>query len=518
MFAETYILGMVGIIPFIWWQQREEGRNLIGMFLSGLFMILWLFTNTAPLTWDTTTMFILCFTVWMCASMLWTHSRQSIQDLLTMLCCLVVFFAARRMPMNILMMMLFVPGAIFAAMCLYHYKSLKEQEKYFIFGNNNHVGAFLLIPFFVGVWLSINMSVWIAPLTIMIAAAIIANRCLGSWIGFGAGLFYLACTQTLWSMAVIPLGIAIVWMSRKRLKASIIQRMSFLIAAYYIFKKAPMAGFGLRTFRREYSAVIPEILAGDMKDLFMRISTIEAKTSHRVHNDFIEIILELGIIGFVLFMLIFTSLPWSNPLLTAAVVGFAVHGLFFFPLREAHTAFPFFALLGCIAATSAPVIAIPPVVSWVAILLICRLLYSVFVKTLGLVHYDNATKINVMPNPSTDVEKKMLKARQDFLNLAIQCDPYNNIYLTEGYYFNVFDNPEVAFQYASRCLENYDGGKVKWGVSDQYARALMRLGGFAVARMALRYALKVCPTFQQSIDLMKQLDELERTSLVPQKT
>ncbi|MDD5348433.1 MAG: hypothetical protein PHT59_07460, partial [Candidatus Omnitrophica bacterium] len=82
--------------------------------------------------------------------------------------------------------------------------------------------------------------------------------------------------------------------------------------------------------------------------------------------------------------------------------------------------------------------------------------------------------------------------------------------LTNGYFYHVPNMPEYAFQYASRCLEHYDGGKVKHGIMDQYARALLRLGGFNTARMALRYALFICPGFKQSETLLQKIDELEK--------
>ena len=50
---------------------------------------------------------------------------------------------------------------------------------------------------------------------------------------------------------------------------------------------------------------------------------------------------------------------------------------------------------------------------------------------------------------------------------------------------------------------------MKWGVADQYARALLRLGGFGVAKMAAKYALSICPTFEQTQKLMEQINNLE---------
>jgi hypothetical protein len=514
MFGEAYIFILATLIPFLRWQQREEGRNLVGMLVTGLFLMLWLLTNTLPVVWDTTTIAVICFSMWMIASMLWTKSRQSSQDLYFMIVCLVIFLVSRRIDLEILLLMLFVPGVVFSAASLYYYKSKILDKRWPIFGNPNHVAAFLLIPMFAGIWLTFNLSLFLAPLVILIVVALVAQSCRGAI----AGLVYILCTQFPSVIYVMPfsiLGLIILGILKlKENRGNVYHRISQIVAALMLIIKAPIAGYGLRTFRREYPNVMKKIFDNAIMKRFLMNSidtSIASQTSHRIHNDQLEIIFELGLIGYVLFLLIFSSLMWTaSPLLAGAVIAFAVHGLFFFPLREAHTAFPFWALAGGMASTSLPVMTINPLLSIVFIVIVGRLFYEIVIKTLGLSYYDLAYRIPVAANAEDEVGKSALKKRQLFLDMAIRCDPYNNIYLTEGYYYNVFNNPEPAFQYASRCMENYDGGKVKWGVSDQYARALLRLGGFGVAKLALKHSLHLCPDFKQSIELMKQVEEMEK--------
>ena len=522
MFGEVYILILAAVIPFFSWQQREEGRNLVAMLITGVFLIMCLLTNTLPVVWDTTTICVLCFGLWMIASMFWSNSRQSSQDLYMMLCCLVVFLVARRMELNELLWMVFIPGLIFAAAQLYYFKSTDPKKKNFIFGNGNHIGAFLLCPLFAGAWLTFNVSWFLAPLVLVISVALALSKCRGAQVGVLLGLMYVACMQSLWMLALIPVILTAVWLVCRSRGTDFLNstsgRISFILAALFLIRKSPMAGYGLRTFRREYPAIVPELLENKIAGtLFTKYAPkVESQSSHRIHNDHLEIIFELGLIGYIIFISIFSSLLWAaSPLLAGAIVAFAVHGLFFFPFREAHTAFPFWALAGGMAGTSAVIMTMDPVIAGTLILIIGKILYEVAVKTLGLSYYDQAVKIAVSPQLIDDVGKEALKTKQTYINNAIKCDPYNNIYLTEGYYYNVFDNPEIAFQYASRCMENYDGGKVRWGVADQYARALLRLGGFGVAKSAVKYALHICPDFQQSIDLLKQIQEMEGQTKEP---
>lgn len=518
MLEFAYIFLLVGCIPFFRWQQKYEGRNLVSALITGLFLIAWLASGTFPLTWDNTTIAVLCFSAWMIASMFWTYSRQSAMDIYTLFCCLTIFLITRRMTFDILMPILFVPGLVFAGVSLYYYnlpiiEAEDQRRKWPIFGNSNHVGAFLLVPLFVGLWLSFNISFWFYIPTIIICVAIALNQCRGSQLGALTGLLFVSCTQTKLMLVAIPIIlVAAIFLCRKRI-TSILHRFSVLIAALMIIKKAPIAGHGLRTFRREYPNIIPELLDNkSLNSIFnkdvrkdKRTSIVEQKSSHRIHNDLLEIVLELGLIGLVLFIAIFTSLSWDNYFFAGAVIAFAIHGLFFFPLREAHTAFPFFALLGTMAATSQGTLTINPVIIITLCLIISKIIYQISIKTQGLYLYGKACNINAEPNIHSD----RLDLKIYYLNKAISCDPYNNMYLTDGYYFNVFHNPEIAFQYASKCMENYDGGKVRWGVADQYARALLRLGGFGVAKMAVNFALSICPDFKQSKELLKQINAME---------
>jgi hypothetical protein len=220
--------------------------------------------------------------------------------------------------------------------------------------------------------------------------------------------------------------------------------------------------------------------------------------THRVHNDHLETMVELGIFGFVLFLAIIYSLDWANNIiLGGAVIAFAVHGLFFFPLREAHTAIPFFTVVGLMSAGAFQPIPVDPIIAIVLIVICIRIMGEVIRHLKGLDCYDKFVKC-----PTEE-------GRKHFIRAAISHDPFNGLYLANGYYHHVIEEPDVAFMYAQRCLMSYDGGKVKWGICDQFARAAVRFGGFNIARQSLIYALHICPGFKQADELLKQLDKIE---------
>jgi hypothetical protein len=520
MFGEAYIVLVAVLLPYFDWQQKYDGRNYISMMITSLFMILWIATGTLPFVLDLTTYAVIAFSIWMIGSMFWTTSRASGLDVYTLLTGLCVFLVARSLPMPDLLPALMMVGIGFALPSIYYRKSINQKEKFFLLGNPNHTANVMMLSVFVCLWLTFNSSLFFAGFLIPLIWAIVLTQCRGAQIGLLSGLFFIACTQSLYYLILIPfILVAAFFVIKQRDFNAAKIRLCLWLAAVMLVKTRLLAGGGMRSFRKDYPVILPHvykhpIFAKIKPDDFTSISAntpiAERMKSHRVHNDHLELLVELGLIGYLLFIGIFFTFSYAtNPLLSGAIVAFAVHGLFFFPLREAHTALPFFAILGAVTPAAASQVVINPFIALALILLIAKLAFDTLTKIFGLSYWDAANRIQSLPVVHTEDEKRHLARKQHYLDLAIQKDPYNGMYLTHGYYYNIFNNPKTAFLYASRCLENYDGGAVKWGCFDQYARAIMACGGFGVAKMALNAALTTCPGFEQSEALMKTIEDME---------
>jgi len=522
--AVIYLFLVTVFLPFFWFQQQEEGRNYILMAITGVFLIYWLITNQFPYIPDYTTIAVAGFTLWMLGSLAWTQSKQSYFDFYMLFCCLLAFLVARTVPTEILLAIILIPGPIFVIMTMYkqymyfHRHINRFEHTFWVFGNNNHYGAFIMVHLFVALWLLLNVSGWYAIPLLVMATGIGTSQCKGAIIATVIGLAVTAVMLDLSAMKFViflfALGVGYAgykWDRKDRPgKTAQNRRIIFNLAALYLIKEKIFAGWGLRTFRKEYPNANPKLMQnGYILKIFSQDDAkdrtpVEAAASHRVHNDHLELIFELGIFGYLLFFLIFFSLPWTtNPILSGLVVAFAVDGLFFFPLREVHTALPFWATVGAIAPAIITPLYINPFIILVLVAIILKILGALYFKFQGLVLYDEYLR--------TKMENE--EKRLNLIRLAIERDPYNGKYLTEAYYYHVTKYPEIAFQYASRAMEHYDGGKVKWGIFDQYARALLRLGGFGCAKLALQYALYICPTFKQSTELMGQITQLEKIQL-----
>jgi hypothetical protein len=53
-----------------------------------------------------------------------------------------------------------------------------------------------------------------------------------------------------------------------------------------------------------------------------------------------------------------------------------------------------------------------------------------------------------------------------------------------------------------RQVSHFDGGKVKWGVYDQFARVVFRISGIGIAEMYCKKALGLNPDFKPSQELL----------------
>ncbi len=550
--AYVYVFACAVALPFLWWQQVEESRNYVLILLTGFFLSYWMLINRTPFHYDATTIAVIAFSLWMGATMFWTDSRQSWFELLTWLSCMVVFLVSASIPKEHLLPMIFSTGAIFATITLYFmitnpdpYKFKKEffstsrtikeirraiphMNPYFILGNTNHFGAFMLVYVFVGLWLTVNASLWYSIPTLVIAIVLGFTKSRGSLVAFFVAAYVVLCMTFPQALLLTPIAIFGGWLAMRLpyigrpAAESTGRRVMFYIGSLLLIKQKPLAGYGLRTFRKEYPSIIPTMMGNPIVKKIMKSTgkingtETESIKSHRAHNDHLETIIETGIIGYVLFLVIFATLDWAiNPILAGVVVAFAINGLFFFPLREVHTAVPFWAATGAMATSLHPPAGMAYLINLVVIIAIGRILWKVLRKLRGLYVFYQLSRLKTPEaiKDKTPDHIKMDTQRRHLLDMCINDDPYNNSYLSHGYFFNLNatdPDPAKAFQYASRCVENFDGGLVKWGMFDQYARAVLVFGGFNIARLALQYCLYLCPGFKQAEHLMNQINEAEK--------
>ena len=97
----------------------------------------------------------------------------------------------------------------------------------------------------------------------------------------------------------------------------------------------------------------------------------------RVHNDHIEIVGEIGIIGYVLLLNVLYHLN-LDPIMLCLLFAVFMSGMFFYPLREIHTAVPFWIMLGA-GSTAGDWSTLPlKIAVFISILMIMTFVFTVF--------------------------------------------------------------------------------------------------------------------------------------------
>jgi O-antigen ligase len=459
-------------------------------------------------------------------SLLWTDSRRSVFEVITWASYFLLFMVCRTVPVTITLSITLACATIFAGMQIYEQARPKTTEaakkaafnhwsRMYVFGNNNHNGAYLMFHVPVGLYLTVNGYPWAAPLTALIAVAVVLTRCYGSLLGLGASLAAMLVYTYGWWMLLIIVAAIFCFLPMPIIAhdhrlplisdnkaASFKHRVLLWYQAWLLIRQKWCFGWGMDMYRKVLPFVAPEARRNKTADTWIKdIGGMEQNKSHRVHNDHLEIIVELGLVGYLAFVWFFCQFTPSL-LFVGVIIALAVNALVFFPLRETHIAASFWAILGC-AAFSVPTLMVMPVIvkfalvgAVFAILAICHR------KFLALYHYDRA------------VQSSEIADKQKFIQRALQFDPYNGQYLNAAAY--VFPQGSIErYDAASRSMRHYDGDGVMWHTWEQYARAIVEVNHLGAAHAALTTALYIDPEYVPAIGMKAEIEAFYAQQMQP---
>ncbi len=321
-------------VALVWfgWRQDLQGRAYPFVCLSCLYGALML-ANGQSVPMDGVTCAVLSLSVWMLTSALWAEKSYSAMELLVWLSYLMLFMAARTIPIEAVMWIVLPTPSVLAALQLYsqaNKKSRGERNDFPLFGNSNHNGSAMLVGLCAALWLSFNVSIYAMFFVILIGVAIAKTKCRGATIAMMVP-FLVVMFMVKWEVllyAAIFIGVFVAT-NRERLMATfrgegLADRMEIYLDAARRARGRILVGRGLNYYR--------DLPYG------------------RVHNDHLEIVGEIGLIGYGLFLSIFL-MSSIDVFGWATLFAVFVSGLFFFPLREVHTAAPFWAMMGAFCAS-----------------------------------------------------------------------------------------------------------------------------------------------------------------------
>jgi hypothetical protein len=336
-------------------RQEVQGRNYPFAGISCLYGV-WLLAN-GTFIFDSITIALICIAVWLIVSIIWSETSFSMMELTVILSYFLLFSAARTVPPEIIMWILIPNGVVVSI----HYIVAKLRKKktaadlWAFFGNSNHTANFLITSFFASLWLVFNVSYYLFPISVLLGSVLIMTKVRGAFLGVSAGIITSLCfLKSEMIIYSLVLAVTLILFNRKRfVTGNYLDRFSIFMDAVKKIHPKWITGRGINFFRlQEYG---------------------------RVHNDHLEIIGEIGIVGYLLFMALFSQLSY-NPIMVACVVAFLVHALFFYPFREVHTAAPFWVMLGTIAPVTDSIypIIILKLVSALAIMFVFLFVFAVY--------------------------------------------------------------------------------------------------------------------------------------------
>jgi len=314
---------------------------------------------------DGITLSVLALALWMLVSLLWTESEYAITEILLWYSYFLLFMAARTVPLEIVLWAMVVNPSIFAGLQLNYAMNnspinrkgyIIAGQKFPIFGNSNHNASFMLTGFYASLWLGFNVTPWILIISLLICTAIMNSRCRGAIL---AVLVSIALAGILtWSEPFIYIFI-----------------LALIIASHHSERFHELRGISIASridiYKDAIRKIHPRYITGRGMNYFR-------DTQYgRVHNDTIEIVGEIGIVGYLLLLSVFWNLN-LDPIMTCFLISFFIAGLFFFPLREVHTAAPFWVVMGAASTGSVIVIPVFKIVAVLSIIFVCMFVFQVF--------------------------------------------------------------------------------------------------------------------------------------------
>jgi len=503
------------LLPFFMLGQEYDGRQYPFIAVSALYG-LWLLTGGYAMPYDVITQAVLAIALWWTASLIWSKTHQSQLELLNCFSYLLLFSAARTLPVELALYAVLPVGTILAFLQLYR-QVFKYKNPFPIFGNRVHNAAFILPSMMAGVWLSIiaptvEAAGLLALLAIFSGLAVITSKSKGSILAMLSGcsvigIWLMDVYLLIGIMSVVVFVLVIFFRNKEKnwnfynIRGSYNERFLIFVSALCMIKKSFFIGHGLRMFRKLMPETIINFIA---KNKYIASKILNKKTSvprniifsNRVHNDILELWVELGIVGVFLFIYLFMQIR-LDALSTGFLVMAGVCGMTFFFLGVNHTAIPFWIVMGSVAGIANSSVGGTWVLKAVGFVICLYAIWNVLRKFLGYMYFSQAFLSN-------DNNKKIKLLRE-----ALHKDSDNGDYLFLHSYYTFESHPHEALYSLMKAITHYDGNRVIWGLWDNLSRLVFTLDKIKISKWANSMALKYNSVHATSLEMKKIIEQKE---------
>ena len=406
-----------------------------------------------------------------------------------------------------------VTNRIKTNMDTYGWRDCKGRTSFFIgsIGNSNHAACFLAPYTFITIYLSYSVSPYFAILLPFILYGLYRTKCHASWLSVMAGSFFLFPPYSLIVGAVVfTATILLAFIYRKKIFKdiklhSLHARFYYWIVAFRLWKKSPVYGYGLKSYRKEIYEEQGKMNmeGGKYNHLILWNDRDFLAYPTRAHNDFIEVAVETGIIGLALFVAFIASVFISgisagNWVLLGGFACLVANGFLFYPTAT-FSYVPYFVLASVISAPTVSIISLPFAAGCVLSAFFVKLAISYVINPhIALIWFSKA-------HQTEDIVKQ-----NQYIDKALSLAPTSGTILAWAVEFKKKFDIVLAKYYAERALHYADGSMRMWYTWAFYGDMQARTGNWEGAKRSIRYALFLNPWCHEAKDLLAKMEEIEK--------
>lgn len=420
-------------------------------------------------------------------------------------------------------------------------------------GNPNFLASFLMVVIWISIYSALSFSLWLLLVPAFATYVLYKTNSKAGMLATLGSMFFFVFVSSMFDKIPLPLNTAFIqpfnsmifnlclfsiiftaimvpilfhkhwnafWNARVEdpRKAQIWYltlryRLCYWWAAWELIKEKPIFGWGMWSFRKEvYRA--QALIHHNKYDEFLRYDRYLTPQPREVHNDFLEHLVEFGLVGFSLFMVFLSSVFiigfnylagatgidfYLMLILLSGLVSLLIVSFFFFSLRLVPTAMAFWmlcAMITGIGTSQIVVLGVPFYIPIMAFLFLGSIFYYCIFKRFMASYYFQIARTN----PSDEKRSRALE-------MAIAYQPSDSVLRTHAALGCVDFEPAVANMHIGKLINDFDGMTPLWVTLFNAALIKARTRNiYEEATVYLNNSHYVHPYFPPTIDMLFSAD------------